>query len=89
MLAVMIGIVAGWIVVAISAMGYGGLVGLMAIESACIPLPSEIVMPFTGYLVSTGQSDPPLRAVMQRLDIVVVAAFALALARFVWRQLRP
>ena len=27
----------------------------MAIESACIPLPSEIIMPFSGYLVSTGQ----------------------------------
>lgn len=27
----------------------------MAIESACIPLPSEIIMPFSGYLVFTGQ----------------------------------
>jgi membrane protein DedA with SNARE-associated domain len=27
----------------------------MAIESACIPLPSEIIMPFSGYLVTTGQ----------------------------------
>src|SRR6478672_311624 len=27
----------------------------MAIESACIPLPSEIIMPFAGYLVSTGK----------------------------------
>ncbi len=39
----------------ISAMGYGGVVLLMAIESACIPLPSEIIMPFAGYLVYTGQ----------------------------------
>jgi len=30
---------------------------LMAIESACIPLPSEIIMPFSGYLVSTGRFD--------------------------------
>src|SRR5207247_2142294 len=29
-------------------MGYGGIVLLMAIESACIPLPSEIIMPFAG-----------------------------------------
>ena len=28
---------------------------LMAIESACIPLPSEIIMPFSGYLVSKGE----------------------------------
>ena len=39
----------------ISAMGYSGVVLLMAIESACIPLPSEIIMPFAGYLVFLGQ----------------------------------
>ena len=44
-----------WIVVAISTAGYSGVVGLMALESACIPLPSEIIMPFSGYLVSTGR----------------------------------
>jgi membrane protein DedA with SNARE-associated domain len=38
----------------IAATGYGGLVILMAIESACIPLPSELIMPFAGYLVFTG-----------------------------------
>jgi len=40
---------------AISAMGYGGVVLLMGIESACIPLPSEIIMPFAGYLVYQGR----------------------------------
>lgn len=44
-----------WITGVISALGYGGIVLLMAIESACIPLPSEIIMPFSGYLVSQGQ----------------------------------
>ena len=39
----------------ISSGGYLGITLLMAIESACIPLPSEIIMPFAGYLVSTGQ----------------------------------
>lgn len=34
--------------------GYGGIIVLMAIESACIPLPSELIMPFAGYLVSQG-----------------------------------
>ncbi len=46
---------AGFIVAVISAGGYTGVALLMAIESACIPLPSEIIMPFAGYLVSTGQ----------------------------------
>lgn len=39
----------------ISLMGYSGILLTMAIESACIPLPSEIIMPFSGYLVTTGQ----------------------------------
>jgi membrane protein DedA with SNARE-associated domain len=39
---------------AIASLGYGGVVLLMAIESACIPLPSEIIMPFAGYLVYAG-----------------------------------
>ena len=39
----------------IRAGGYWGVMLLMAIESACIPLPSEIIMPFAGYLVSTGE----------------------------------
>ena len=34
--------------------GYAGIALLMAIESACIPLPSELIMPFAGYLVYTG-----------------------------------
>src|SRR5512147_3211444 len=39
----------------ISGTGYLGIVLMMTIESACIPLPSEIIMPFSGYLVSTGR----------------------------------
>src|ERR1700750_1950206 len=47
--------VGAWIVSVISAMGYPGVMFLMAIESACIPLPSEVIMPFSGYLVYTGR----------------------------------
>ncbi|MGH9474878.1 MAG: DedA family protein [Terriglobales bacterium] len=39
----------------ISYLGYGGVLLLMAVESACIPLPSEIILPFSGFLVSTGR----------------------------------
>jgi membrane protein DedA with SNARE-associated domain len=41
---------AGIIITVISATGYFGVVLLMAVESACIPLPSEIIMPFSGAL---------------------------------------
>src|SRR5579883_465126 len=44
-----------FIISVISATGYTGVVLLMGIESACIPLPSEIIMPFSGYLVYTGR----------------------------------
>ncbi len=55
MLAKLITLVAAWIMGVISSMGYAGIVLLMAIESACIPLPSEIIMPFAGFLVSKGE----------------------------------
>jgi membrane protein DedA with SNARE-associated domain len=44
-----------WIQGVISSMGYGGVAALMAIESACIPLPSEVIMPFAGSLVPGGR----------------------------------
>jgi membrane protein DedA with SNARE-associated domain len=44
-----------FVVSMISTFGYTGIFLTMAIESACIPLPSEIIMPFAGYLVTTGQ----------------------------------
>ena len=58
------GLLAGFIISVLQASGYLGVLGLMAIESACLPLPSEIILPFAGYLVSTG-----------RLDLFLVATF--------------
>lgn len=57
MIARIIEILSGFIVATISLMGYWGIVLLMAIESACIPLPSEIIMPFSGYLVYRGEMN--------------------------------
>ncbi|MCW6513118.1 DedA family protein [Lichenifustis flavocetrariae] len=39
----------------IAATGYAGVLLLMAIESACVPLPSEVIMPFAGSLVPSGR----------------------------------
>jgi len=41
----------------IQAGGYAGVLALMGIESACIPLPSEIIMPFAGYVVYLGHAS--------------------------------
>lgn len=54
MLEKIIAALGGFIIAVISSTGYLGVVLLMAIESACIPLPSEIIMPFAGYLVFKG-----------------------------------
>jgi membrane protein DedA with SNARE-associated domain len=48
-------LLSGFVIRIISGLGYGGIVLAMAIESACIPLPSEVIMPFSGYLVSQGR----------------------------------
>lgn len=50
-----LGTIGAFIIATISALGYGGIIILMAIESANIPLPSEIIMPFSGFLVAQGQ----------------------------------
>lgn len=45
--------VTSWVTTNISYLGYWGVVIMMGIESACIPLPSEIIMPYGGFLVAT------------------------------------
>ena len=55
MTAKIIAALSAFIISVISAGGYLGIAVLMAIESACIPLPSEIIMPFSGYLVYLGR----------------------------------
>src|SRR5499425_419728 len=41
----------------IAVTGHVGITLLMAVESACIPLPSELIMPFAGYLVYEGSMN--------------------------------
>ncbi len=55
MISKIIAALSAFIVGVISSAGYAGILVLMAIESACIPLPSEVIMPFSGYLVFTGR----------------------------------
>lgn len=47
--------ISAFVIHTISSMGYGGIVLLMGIESANIPLPSEVIMPFSGFLVWSGR----------------------------------
>ena len=44
-----------WITNFISQVSYPGIFLLMLLESACIPIPSEVTMPFAGFLASGGR----------------------------------
>lgn len=47
--------VTNFIITTISVLGYFGVAFLMALQSAAIPLPSEIILPFAGVLVGEGR----------------------------------
>ncbi|PIP51044.1 alkaline phosphatase [Candidatus Berkelbacteria bacterium CG23_combo_of_CG06-09_8_20_14_all_41_73] len=49
--------IANFVTSVISHLGYPGIFLLMALESAYIPIPSEIIMPFSGFLVSSGEMN--------------------------------
>jgi membrane protein DedA with SNARE-associated domain len=49
-----------WLLDTIGAMGYPGILLLMAMESSIIPVPSEFVMPPAGYLVYQGKMNMAL-----------------------------
>jgi membrane protein DedA with SNARE-associated domain len=78
---------AAFIIWTISSLGYAGIVFLMAIESACIPLPSEIIMPFSGYLVFTGRFELVWVATAGALGCNVGSTIAYALGYYGGRPL--
>lgn len=71
--------VAHFVTALISTFGYAGITLAMTIESACIPLPSEIVMPFAGFLVSEGHFTLLGIALAGTLGCVIGSLLAYAL----------
>ena len=57
-----------------AAVGYIGVMIAMAIESAMIPLPSELILPFAGFMVSDPSQIEPLTGGPWSFWIVVVVA---------------
>ena len=43
------------VISAINSAGYLGIFGLMLLEATSVPVPSEVILPFAGYLVSIGR----------------------------------
>lgn len=62
-----------------TATGYVGIILAMALESCCIPLPSEIVMPLAGYFVFTGKFSLPGVAIAGAVGCVLGSAVAYAI----------
>ena len=71
MIARIIELITAFVIATISTLGYTGIVLLMAIESACVPLPSEIIMPFSGYLVYAGRFNLWLVSIAGAVGCVV------------------
>jgi membrane protein DedA with SNARE-associated domain len=65
----------GFCVYVMATLSYGGIAVLMAIESACIPLPSELIMPYAGAL-----SHPDVNAALSEQFHVTLSPFNLILA---------
>ncbi len=80
------GFLAGAIIAVMTTGGYAGLALLMAVESACIPLPSEVILPFAGYLVSRGEMNLFLVATVGALGCNLGSAVAYAVGRHGGRQ---
>ena len=47
--------VTAWVIQIISSLGYGGIFFLMALQTVAVPIPSEVILPFSGFLASTGR----------------------------------
>ena len=74
-----------WLVDAIGSMGYPGIMVLMFVESTFIPLPSELVVPPAGYLISQGQMSWTGVIVSGTVGSLLGALFNYAIALYVGR----
>ncbi len=60
----------------ISAGSYAGIAGLIVLNSCGIPIPSELIMPFSGYLVFTGRFNLLLVALAGMVGCNIGSAIA-------------
>jgi membrane protein DedA with SNARE-associated domain len=65
-----------FVVNVISAGGYGGIVALIVMNSCGVPIPSEVIMPFSGYLVYLGRFHLLLVAAVGALGCNLGSAIA-------------
>ncbi|MEW5907770.1 MAG: DedA family protein [Patescibacteria group bacterium] len=71
----------------ISGAGYWGIIFFMTLESACLPIPSEIIMPFSGYLVFLGRFNFWLVVLVGALGNLIGSFIAYFLGFFEFRKI--
>ncbi len=82
----LIGTVAGSIIFILTTIGLPGLLALMIVESFGIPpIPSEIILPFTGFLIVTGVF-PLIPAVLLALAGGLIGSYAAFAVGWWWRE---
>ena len=84
---VLVELLAGFITSVISQIGYAGVFFLMVLESALIPVPSEVIMPFSGFLVATGQFNIFYILVAGTLGNLVGSIIAYYIGSYIGRNL--
>lgn len=81
-LEIMLSSLSGFIIHLIQSAGYGGVFLLMLLNSALIPIPSEVTMPFAGYLTHTGKLILPLVVLFGALGDLAGALIAYAIGYY-------
>ena len=76
-----------WLLSTIGAMGYPGILLLMAMESSIIPVPSELVMPPAGYLVHQGKMNMALVILCGTIGSLIGAYANYFVSRYLGRPL--
>jgi membrane protein DedA with SNARE-associated domain len=71
----------GWLTDTVSQVGYEAIFGLMLLETVVLPIPSEVIMPYAGYLASQGRLSLVGAAAIGGLGSVVGAMFLYAISR--------
>jgi len=66
----------------IQSTGYLGVFILMTLESTLLPIPSEVTMPFAGYLAQTGILSLPLVVIVGAVGNLVGSLIAYAIGYF-------
>lgn len=87
MLKIIITFLSGIIIGTINTLGYWGILLLMALESCNIPIPSEVILPYGGFLVSQNQMNIHLAALAGGIGCLIGSIVSYYLGRWLGRPL--